>query len=538
MELKGLFQNRSFATFLIVMVFAFAISTALILIPFNGEPGKVIAKNIASVVFSLLTFWFFFKSWFFTETYDLSKGIWGLFTLGIFLWAVAEFVWAFFEVILKVETPFPSIADLFWVLGYIPLFWGLSIRYRTLDVTLDRQQKRSILMFSATLFLLIAYFVIRPILIEFDPQRLGENLLNLFYPLSDIVLLVLTCAILFSFGKGRFALTWKFIIFGFIMMSIADLLFSYLSWYGLYYPDGNINAISFLVDAGYNLSYILLALGIYAYGILLEIRNVIKLKANYGVLGGSKILIFTDSREKVISVSDNFMLLIGLQDKSMFMKRGLHELLEIDQGILDGLIHTLRHRGLISNYLIRASDIEAKQLFFTAIPLFNPQGGYDGAAIILQTELNEKEKETPLTEEQRGLVDFYLKMAGANAEQESLALKAYFLDQINLMYELVYEFNGQYLANSLLSFIAQKAKEKSWNVQINNLEISIPVDYDIQILSSMMSHLLRAGRTFTANIVSLALLDKEMKRIDQELRPEILQIVDQSGLRVMGQVAY
>lgn len=537
MDSQGILQNRRFIKLLLALTGAIVIYLVLLIFPVGGELGLILTKDIASVIFSVLTFWFFFSIWLSTDPRDISRRIWGAFAIGILLWAVAEIVWAFYEVILEVETPYPSLADLFWVLGYFPLFWGLSIRYKTLVINFDRRQKTVIVIFIGSLLLLTSYFVFRPIIMEFDPLRMGENLLNVFYPLSDLVLLILTSPILFSFGKGRFALTWRFIVFGFAVMSVADLFFSYLSWYGLFYPDGNATVISILVDTAYNLSYILLSLGIYTFAILLDIRDVIKLNAEYGALGGSKILVFIDSEKKIISASANFIILARKQDKTQYEKRYFHEILGLDEGMFDDLIATLKQKDSISNYPLRIGDKAARTLVLTAIALRSPK--YDGAAIVLQTELDaNKNKELPLTEEQKGLVESFLKMAGASVKQETLAFKAYFLEQINLLYELVYEFDGQHAANSLLGFISQKANENGWQIHIDGHEISIPAEYEGEILSTVISHLLKAGRFFAANVVSLALIDKEMNRIDQELKPDVLQIIDRNGLRIASQAAF
>jgi hypothetical protein len=42
--------------------------------------------------------------------------------VGIALWALAHTIWAYFELVLGIATPYPSIADFFWLLGY-PFLW-------------------------------------------------------------------------------------------------------------------------------------------------------------------------------------------------------------------------------------------------------------------------------------------------------------------------------------------------------------------------------------------------------------------------------
>jgi uncharacterized membrane protein YhhN len=50
------------------------------------------------------------------------------------------------------------------------------------------------------------------------------------------------------FGGGTISRPWKYLAFGFILFTIADLLYSYLGWQDLY---GNGNLIDLAWHAGY-----------------------------------------------------------------------------------------------------------------------------------------------------------------------------------------------------------------------------------------------------------------------------------------------
>src|SRR5574342_254371 len=147
MKSQGLLQDRRFTTFLKVLAVGLALSLALPVFPIGGARGPIITTNLSTVTFSLVAFWIVFSVWLSIGPRDVSRQIWGFFAVGILLWAVAEAVWAYYEVILALETPYPSAADFFWVLGYLPLYLGLTARYKTLGVTLDPRRKLTILAF-------------------------------------------------------------------------------------------------------------------------------------------------------------------------------------------------------------------------------------------------------------------------------------------------------------------------------------------------------------------------------------------------------
>ena len=225
MESHGIIQNRQFRTFLTVLSVAFGVFLILLFIPFKGGQVALIAKDISNILFSLIALWVFYVAWSSSDANDVSKRIWGLFAVGMLLWAAAEIVWAYYEIILQIETPYPSLADILWIPGYFPFFWGLLLRYRMLNVRLDRRRTALLILTTAVFLLASIYFVLIPNIVEFDIARLGESLLNLFYPLSDLALFILSTLILFSFEKGRYAVTWMFVAIGFIAMSVSDLLF-------------------------------------------------------------------------------------------------------------------------------------------------------------------------------------------------------------------------------------------------------------------------------------------------------------------------
>src|SRR5258706_6848321 len=130
MESHGIIQNREFRTFLATLSAAFTIFLILLLFPFKGGQVALIAKDISNIIFALTALWVFTMAWLSSEVQDIWKRIWGLFAFGILLWAAAEIIWAYYEIVLKIETPYPSLADILWLPGYLVLFWGLILRYR------------------------------------------------------------------------------------------------------------------------------------------------------------------------------------------------------------------------------------------------------------------------------------------------------------------------------------------------------------------------------------------------------------------------
>lgn len=533
MESQGIIQNRSFRTFLTVLSIAFTIFLIFVLFPFQGERIALVGKDFANIIFSLTAFWYFYTAWLTSDIHDVSKRIWGLFAAGVLLWAVAELIWGYYEVFLEIDVPYPSLADLLWIPGYLPFFGGLILRYRMFNVKLDTRQVFSLIIVIVLFLLATIYFVIQPIVAYFDPERLGESLLNVFYPLGDLFLFILSALILFSFEKGRFAVTWLFISLGFIIVSVSDLTFSYASWNEVYYPEGNLNFVSFFVDVTYALSYLLLALGIYAYLVLLKAKHAITITPiSLEEDKKSSILIITRADSRVITFSENLQLLVGRKDKSQIENAPLAQALQADPASVDHAMQMAAKEGSICNYPLKMNDESLPAVFLTALALINPQNEYTGAGIVLRADLSSLNQfEPPLSQEQKGLAESFLAKAGANLKEESRVLRYYFLEQIRLLFSLVYELNGQSVADMILETITQKSRENEWKISIENGQISISAEYEGKTLADTISRLLQDVKTAASRIISPSLVDNEMEVVDQVVGPEVLKIIDRYGVR-------
>jgi hypothetical protein len=540
MESQGILQNQRFRTAVILAAVAAGLDIALnIFAVGNGEVVSSI-NSAASVIFSILAFGLFLRVWFFTDIKDFSKGMWGGFTLGALLWAMAEVVWFFYDAVLQIEIPYPSLADLLWLVAYIPFWVAIKSRYDKLHYSLNLRQRGALVIFIGCFLLLMFNFVLKPIITAFDPERIAESILNILYPLADFVTLILTCLMLFSIGRGRFvAATWGLIALGLVCFSVSDLFYSYLTWNELYYPDGNVNLATILVDLSYSFSYLFWGVGAYAYSLLLEIKYTVKLSVDAGKLTKTRILVFIDAKNKIITFSDNFMLLVGTENKFQYNNMPLHRALGVDAGIMDNILEKIAKQGAISNYPLTMGTVEQNNVLLTALVLVSPQNKYDGAGIVLTTDLAVKNGDVPpLSPEQKGLVEYFLEKAGIDINEDTQVLKYYFLEQIRLLYSLTYEFHGQHSADALLDFIAQKAQENGWKIHIDEQRIFIPEEYEGQVLVASLSKLLGEARSFIAYSVSLSLVDQEMSKFDQSLGDDTLKIVDMYGLRTRDQVAF
>src|SRR5574341_1638519 len=120
MKFQGLFEERRF-----LYVAALLTGFSLILLGINlymflknEAPANV--NNIANVISISVATIFAIRLWFSNRSDNFLNRFWGLMTLGIAFWAIAECIWLYLSLVSS-EVPYPSAADFFWVLGYIPV---------------------------------------------------------------------------------------------------------------------------------------------------------------------------------------------------------------------------------------------------------------------------------------------------------------------------------------------------------------------------------------------------------------------------------
>ncbi len=200
-----------------------------------------------------------------------TRALWIGLVLGWACWTIAETIWAI-AFIKGQEAPYPSWADLFWCIGYFPMYMALWLRSRSITGKPGRMSQIIIIAISLLIIGFTFFGILLPIIQAYDPSAALESALNLFYPLADTVLIILALRILFTANKGTFAQSWFWISMGFIFSSISDLFFTYSSGLEMYYPNGQANLISvFLVDVPYTLSYLFFLVGLVS---LLQMRQL------------------------------------------------------------------------------------------------------------------------------------------------------------------------------------------------------------------------------------------------------------------------
>lgn len=182
-------------------------------------------------------------------TYRIFKGsvngrIILLYSLAYLLWALGEYVWEYYE--MQGLEPFPSFADFFYLIAYIPAILGLLIANRSFGVVW--KEKGKVLLTSIALTIII-FAPFAPTVSEIVEEEMDfvEKSLLLAYPALDLPLIFLAIPIFLSFRKSKFALGWLLITLGVFLGAIGDLLFMHHEWLEIY-EAASLPDIAFALD--------------------------------------------------------------------------------------------------------------------------------------------------------------------------------------------------------------------------------------------------------------------------------------------------
>lgn len=529
-DLPHIFYNRLFkwvaivvaiAVFVLVTVNIFGIGDDSFLFMFNNSLDAPLA---IIVVISAATIWRLMS----TERHN--RFLWSGMLMGWGLWAMAETIWTVYSA-LKQEIAYPSLADIFWALGYFPLGIGLFIRVKTLPTKPNRLQNMLIWGFSAITVLIATIFVIMPVIQDFDPQRLVESILNLFYPLADVFLIIVVWRLFFTYDAGDYGFGWRLLTLGFLFLIIGDLCFTYATWQGLYYPDMKANLISRLVvDVPYTLSYLFWFIGIYALRILLKEEHPIEEAARIRMVRTyGHILIYTDKEDIVIGASPNYDRFF----ESIHVKRKtLAQVLTISEQDGHAILEKLRAQGRVADLPIQIRNRAGAlyEIRLCGLAVINQQQTYLGSNLLLRLRVADAAFDDTLDHESRLMARYVLEQSGSNYKAEiGQFLADYYLSYIKPLINMASHQGGAALSQALLDELRKTANQHNWYMQFNPHTVLDSTKYPLEVLREALPVLLETAKQFVSSITDPDIVEIRMREVSSRVSETIHRDVARYG---------
>jgi hypothetical protein len=189
-----------------------------------------------------------------------SRTAWQLLSAGLIAMFLGQTCFVVYQLVLRAEAPFPSLADVFFVVAYPLMIAALAMFLRAYTASgfpIGPAAERLWLAAGAALVCLaIGYPILMPLVRK--PGAPLETLLNVLYPTLDFLLLIPTVLLIrigLRFRGGAVWKVWARLLGGFLFLCVADALFAY-------YSQFNWVELEDLVDVTYLLAYGFFGLGV------------------------------------------------------------------------------------------------------------------------------------------------------------------------------------------------------------------------------------------------------------------------------------
>jgi hypothetical protein len=537
MTFTQLLQNPRFRpVFLVFMVFTVFFFVVNVLV-IGGRASYELINDVVPAVLAGLVAFQIYRIWSASADQPNARRVWPYLLAGLVVWTLGDVIWAYYEIVLHIAAPYPSWADALWVVGYFLLFIGLYSQLRIYNIRPTRQIWENIALVELVFIVLSGYFVVIPMLQSFDATKLPESILNVLYPLLDLILFPLAFLILTTLEEGRLAVSWRLITLGFMIRAISDLIFSYITWQDIYLAGGGINLVTSLYDFVYAMSYPVLGLGFVAYRILIaQVTPVLDDPERTPQAPWNHIFVSTDRSNRIISYSPNFLVLLGRTEDMPGIKGGLlYALLGLEEDSLKTFVTELAQRGFVEAMLVKVSNASGgdAQARLSALAIYDAHKMFSGVNMVIATPVP-LGFDGQLSTESQGVIRDILSKTGNLQRETREALNYYFNAQMRMLDNLVHQYGGRTISRSMRMVINETALKSGWQIRKEGLDFVFPDQMDLLALVGCMSGLLTAARAYAVDMVGLQLVNVQVGSINAQIHPDVMRTVEGYSLRLEG----
>lgn len=479
----------------------------------GGDAFVISSSDILPIPLSILTTIASFVMWRKFVPHSSGSAMWGWLVIGWGMWAVGETLY-FILSQTSGEVPYPSAADYFYIGGYFPFALGLISRLRETPRRLTSSQRFRMFVSYVVLIAAAFMFVIQPVLKNSDPSTFFVTVLDITYALGDMLVLLLALRLLVDYRFRVNSSGWVLLIIGFILMTFADLMYSYTISFDVYNPGGKTNLITSLGNSiPYGLSYIFYIMGIYR----LQIRqdNLLPMQEIKApeLVENTHILFFLKKDYAVDSVSFNFSrVFTGLQPvgSNFFTMLGIRKAAK--QEMLDALAHNGRFADM--ELLVNTSKKDHIAVKACGISTTDPKRNFDGIVIVMRLIAGSNDMDGNLTEYQVSIARHVRTKSGSTEETAICTfLCDYYFPLFKRLEALVFQNGGAQQGVVFIEYLNQTAEQKGWKLRLGDDGLNPGNITEPFALLKEISALMSVGREYLGRIADTRDIDAELERV-------------------------
>ncbi len=210
--------------FFLCVIFTIAVGNLIII--FADPDSKVIYSNWVLIINSLvaagLASYIFLKN---RESIEENKeNI--LLTIGLVFWFIANIIWAYYELVLDIVSPVPSLADFFLLSAYVFLIYRLMIIRKKLSYIINKKIMYLMLVITG-LFLVYILNLTLDLAQTSNFRGMMLFIVTIAYPTLNSILTILAITILLGIKKEKHHLIpWVCELVGFLAIVVGDSWFA------------------------------------------------------------------------------------------------------------------------------------------------------------------------------------------------------------------------------------------------------------------------------------------------------------------------
>lgn len=448
---------------------------------------------------TLLAFWI----WRTMKINSQTGWLWFGLACSFAMWTVAEFWWGIGSTILGEGVVSPSGADIFWLIGYIPMYIALGIRIQTMPKSINAARQVGVGVLCLVIVALSGLFVLNPLLQTSNPLTNLGNFINFLYPVTDLVLLVFVLQMFFSYQHGMYGRTWRWLTLGFFQFAIGDLIYAYACTAGSYYPDGQANLISTLgIDVPYNLSYLVSMIGMY---FMLKLHRheqpTVPVNTDLNLVPNTHILVYTRGDDAVMDVSQNFAKVFP---DGPVEGKTLAEVLGISKEDEASILREIKERDILHEGAYRARTRQGSvDISISGIDARNPQHEFYGAILLVRVWTADSSLNELLTDYQKEIAQsLFTKTGSEKIEQAELKqlLIVYYRAFISSFYNRALLEGGNIMADGIISELRTQVVKEGWPVEIQNNSTIDLSRLSLEEVRAILPALYETAKNYTAEI--------------------------------------
>ncbi|HXH20948.1 MAG TPA: GGDEF domain-containing protein [Dehalococcoidia bacterium] len=229
--------------------FSVAVLAVCLVVQAAGEDLAAATLDLVTVATAVVAAWTSFRASR-TSRRRVRAG-WTLVAAGLLAWTAGDAMWAFYQVVLGDELPFPSGADAAYLAGYPLVFAGvlfLAMPSRTVAVVRTAIDASLVVVLAAGP---VWHYVLEPAFAD-NSVPVATRVLGALYPAGDLLILFALAVAALRGWRDTWGVVMGLLGTGLAVMMAADFSFALLATSGDYQSGG-------LLDLGWVVGYLLVA---------------------------------------------------------------------------------------------------------------------------------------------------------------------------------------------------------------------------------------------------------------------------------------